>query len=171
MRTARTTRPRFRIGDWVSFLYGMHHVWAQVIEDRGQLGVKGRRLYRIRWDQTYSEPIESEIPEDYLEAATLDKADILRYLKQGGLVALLQTHLIRGKSKPRVWLTFTYQGEITHTLDAARGSMGGIEVPFFALLEEKVFAPKTEEVLTFLKGFGLSRAEAEEVVATVGTAP
>jgi hypothetical protein len=44
-------------------------------------------------------------------------------------------------------------------------------VPFFALHEAKVFTGKVEEVVGFLESFGLSRAEAEEIVGAVGTAP
>src|SRR6516164_7194355 len=109
MSTARQSapRPRFRVGDWVSFLYGAGRVWAQVVEDRGPLGVNRRRLYRIRLDWNPEEPITFEVPEDDLQPAdTPDKAAVLRYLKEGGLVAVLQSNLVRGREQPRAWLTF-----------------------------------------------------------------
>jgi hypothetical protein len=40
--------PRFLVGDWVRFQYGTRTARAQVIEDRGRLGVARRRLYRVR---------------------------------------------------------------------------------------------------------------------------
>ena len=60
---------RFHVGDWVSLLYGTRRLVAQVIEDRGRLGVGGRRLYRIRVDQDQGEPDTFEVREEYLEAA------------------------------------------------------------------------------------------------------
>ena len=66
-----TTRsvPQVRIGDWVSFLYGPRKARAQVVEDRGQLGVGGRRLYRVRLDADQSESSAFELPEEDLAAA------------------------------------------------------------------------------------------------------
>jgi len=67
--------PRFRIGDWVSFLYGPRKVLAKVVEDRGPLGVHRRRLYRVRLDVDRDESTTFEIPEEELQAATdADKA-------------------------------------------------------------------------------------------------
>jgi hypothetical protein len=63
------SRPRFRTGDWVSFLYGTRRLLVQVIEDRGPIGVRGRRLYGVRLDNHLEEPATSEIPEDDLEPA------------------------------------------------------------------------------------------------------
>jgi hypothetical protein len=37
MRTTRKKSGRFRLGDWVSFLYGPKKAFAQVIELRGPL--------------------------------------------------------------------------------------------------------------------------------------
>jgi hypothetical protein len=68
MSTTRKT-PRFRVGDWVSFLYGPRRVRAEVVEDRGPLGVNRRRLYRVRLERDLGESITFEMPEDDLEAA------------------------------------------------------------------------------------------------------
>jgi len=56
-------------------------------------------------------------------------------------------------------------------LSPQRGVLGGAKVPYFALHETKVFAGKEEQVIDFLASFGLTRHEAEEVIAAVGTAP
>src|SRR5437879_1328503 len=128
MRTQRKPAPRFRVGDWVSFVYGRRRVWAQVIEDRGPLGVKRRRLYRVRLDQDSGEPITFEVPEDDVEAATPDRAAVLRYLKEGGLLAILRSHLGGSQDQPRVWLTLVPGGAVTHTFAADRGLIGGARV-------------------------------------------
>lgn len=69
MSTSRKQAPRFHVGDWVSLLYGTRRVLAQVIEDRGPLGVNRRRLYRIRVDQDQGEADTFEVREEQLEAA------------------------------------------------------------------------------------------------------
>ena len=70
MARSRKSTPRFRVGDWVSFLYGVRRVTAQIIEDRGGVGMKGRQMYRIRMDRDVNDTIEFEIPEVELEPAT-----------------------------------------------------------------------------------------------------
>lgn len=76
MSTIRTTDARFGVGDIVSFSFGLRNVAAQIIEDRGPIGVKGRRLYRVRFDQSADEPIDLEIPEE--EVAPLSPERMLR---------------------------------------------------------------------------------------------
>jgi hypothetical protein len=172
MKTKKPSKPRFKVGDWVSFLFAIQKVVAQVIEDCGPLGYKGRHLYRIRLDRTWTEPDLFELPEDDLEGVPRpDKATILRFLKEGGLVAILQANLCKGKEPPRAWLSYTPEGDLTPTFLAYRGVLGGAAVPYFALIEDKVYAAKQEQVLDFLASLGLDRKEAKEVIAAVGTAP
>jgi hypothetical protein len=81
--------PRFRVGDWVSFLYGRRRVQAQIIEDRGPLGVNGRRIYRVRLDLEDAESTSFEVSEEDLEGATAPAAPnpllrvTLAYLRRG----------------------------------------------------------------------------------------
>lgn len=73
MSKSRRSAPAFRVGDWVSFRDGLRGMKAQIIEDRGGLGLNGRRIYRLRIgqiDPTTGEPTSFEMPEDYLEATT-----------------------------------------------------------------------------------------------------
>ena len=70
MGSLTKSQPRFRTGDWVSFLYGTRRLIVQVIEDRGPIGLRGRRLYGVRLDNDQEEPSTSEIPEDDLRAGT-----------------------------------------------------------------------------------------------------
>src|SRR5690348_4561344 len=64
----KKSTPRFRAGDWVSFRYGLRQVTARIVEDRGPLGVRGRRLYRLRPMSAPPETGDFEMPEDELEA-------------------------------------------------------------------------------------------------------
>lgn len=64
------TKPRYKIGDWVSFRYVAYDALAQVIEDRGPIGVNGRRLYRLRMDREGCEPDSFELPESSLTPAS-----------------------------------------------------------------------------------------------------
>jgi hypothetical protein len=173
MSTVRTKRPKFREGDWVTIQYGVRPVFALIMEDRGPLGLNGRRLYRIRLDRSCTEPDTFERLEDEMEKALPDKDAILRYLKRGGLVDLLQTNLRNGEKPPRVWLTFTIYGELTHTLNPGLKVTGkGTPAPFFAVLKNKVYAPDQGKVIEYLKtSFDLTHGEAEDVVQAVGTAP
>ena len=108
-----------------------------------------------------------------MEKAVPDKAAIVQYLKQGGLADILRTNLQEGEAPPRVWLTFTPAGELTHTLNPGLKAAGkGTPAPFFAVLKNKVYAPDRAKVVEYLKtAFSLSQEEAEDVVQAVGTAP
>jgi hypothetical protein len=163
---------RFKVGDWVTFPYGTRNLIAQVVEERGPLGIRGRHLYRIRPAGETESPDSFEMPEDELAAATPpDKNSVVTYLKRGGLVAILSSNLNGGPHQPRAWLTYTRRGELIHTFSPDRGVVGGATVPFFALHQGKVFAGKEGEVLTFLRSFGLNHPEAQDIIGAVGTAP
>ena len=60
-------KTHFRVGDVVRYQSTTQPVTAVVIEDRGNLGVGGRRLIRIRY--AHEEPffMENEVPEEKLE--------------------------------------------------------------------------------------------------------
>jgi hypothetical protein len=89
MRRPKMKRGRFRVGNWVTLLYGPRVVLAKVIEDRGPLGWRGRQIYAIQLDRRQDEePTILEMPEDELTAATDD--DVARWKSQRSL-ALHQT--------------------------------------------------------------------------------
>jgi hypothetical protein len=69
MSTATKTAPRFRVGDWVSYLFGFRRVIGQVVEDRGRLGLQGGRLYSLAIERDEDEVTTTVIPEDDLEPA------------------------------------------------------------------------------------------------------
>lgn len=60
---------RFRVGDHVSFRHGLRQVTAKIVEDRGPLGARGRRIYRLRPLPIGRETGDFEMPEDKLEPA------------------------------------------------------------------------------------------------------
>jgi hypothetical protein len=65
--------PRFKIGDQVSFLFGMGHVTGKIVEDRGCLGIGGRRLYGIRFDINPGDSTYTEMPEEELTAGATEE--------------------------------------------------------------------------------------------------
>jgi hypothetical protein len=58
-----------RVGSMVSFLFGGHEVTATVLEDRGPIGINGRQILRVRLELEATEPIEFELPAEYVWTA------------------------------------------------------------------------------------------------------
>jgi hypothetical protein len=85
MSSAKQRAPRFHIGDWVKFDYGPKKVSAKIVEDRGRLGVQGRRLYRVQLDEQLGEASSFEMPENELDAvpAPVRQAYDIRYVRLG----------------------------------------------------------------------------------------
>jgi len=67
MSVRKERKPLFKVGDWVSFPWGVKDALAQIIEDRGPIGVGGRRLYRIQPALDFIEAFE--MPEVDLKPA------------------------------------------------------------------------------------------------------
>lgn len=66
----RRRRPgKFKVGDRVRFLHGWPGVIGEVVEDRGNLGVGGERIYGVRVQVEHADEMTSEVPESSLEAA------------------------------------------------------------------------------------------------------
>lgn len=59
---------RFKKGQRVTFRMGMREVHGVVKEDRGQIGVNGRRLYAVEFPMVMCDPDRSvvELPADQL---------------------------------------------------------------------------------------------------------
>jgi hypothetical protein len=62
----RVSPARFKTGDLVSFLFGSGTVTGRVVEDRGNLGIGGRRLYGIRFEINPGQEVYTEMPEEEL---------------------------------------------------------------------------------------------------------
>ena len=58
-----TERPVFHVGDRALLHYGREDVEVEVIEDRGPIGLRGRRLVRVRMPITAADPVELEVAE------------------------------------------------------------------------------------------------------------
>jgi hypothetical protein len=68
MSSTKKPPPRFHVGDWVRFDYGPRKVSAKIVEDRGPLGLHGRRIYRVSVPVTdpgmaLNDPTTSHLPE------------------------------------------------------------------------------------------------------------
>lgn len=63
--------PRLLVGDLVSFAHGTGNVLAKVLEDRGCLGVRGQRIYRVEPLNRpgWTDPVE--VPEDEIKEAII----------------------------------------------------------------------------------------------------
>ncbi len=169
----------FRVGDRVAIRLGRRTLTGVIVEDRGGIGVRGRRLFRVDIPMDPFEPMEVELPEDEMEpvaegaeaTGSIDRDRIAEYLVNGGLISILRSNLLGGKNQPRVWLSLDNLGNVTHTLAPERGIIGGQMVPFGAVHDDKVFTPRRDAVLSFIEGFGLTQRQAEQIVAEVGAAP
>src|SRR5712691_9051233 len=60
------SEPLFKVGDRVSFPFGSGEVSGVIVEDRGCLGVGGRRLYGIKFELNPDEEAYIEMPEEEL---------------------------------------------------------------------------------------------------------
>ena len=59
---------QFRKGDRVRFRLGVRSVQGTVTEDRGPIGVNGRRLYRVEFQDDPSSPSHIELPAEELQS-------------------------------------------------------------------------------------------------------
>jgi hypothetical protein len=62
----RTKPPRGKVGTPISVRFGSQLVPGTIIEDRGPLGVGGRRLYRVEVSIVPGETDSFDMPEDDL---------------------------------------------------------------------------------------------------------
>jgi hypothetical protein len=61
---------RLSVGDEVTFQLGAHRQRARVVEDRGNLGVEGRRVFRLALiGSDPDDAVEFELSEELLEIA------------------------------------------------------------------------------------------------------
>jgi hypothetical protein len=176
----RTSKPKakFKVGDRVRFDLPSYKVRGTVVEDRGLLGIDGRRHYMVSSPSDPFEPEMHMLSEDELEVdvtppAPLEKPEILRFLKNSGLIMILMTNPSpEGPKDPRVWLCRDQLGNVIYTFAAERGQVGGATVPFAAFWDSAhIRAEKRDEVAAYLLTFGLTPEEAEDVIRTVGVAP
>lgn len=74
---SKVTKPKkkeqaeFSVGDKVSFMFGVRRRRGLVVEDRGPIGYRGRRLFGVRFPakpKAGVEPTYTELPADRLKA-------------------------------------------------------------------------------------------------------
>ena len=172
-------RPPTKIGDRVKIDFGRRQLTGAVVEDRGAIGIQGRRIFVVSVPMDPLDPMLVELPEDEFEPLSsdltnrpiLDKQMVISYLSNGGLIAILQSNSSGGRNQPGAWLCLDTLGSVTHTFVPERGIIGGQAIPFSALSENKVFTPRRNEVEKFVQSFGLNHQEAQQVVAHLGTTP
>lgn len=164
---------KFLIGERVQFGYAGRQMWGTVVEDRGPIGVNGRRLYRISVLRDPQEPEDQVKAEEELRPDTLSRADIsgsevMEFLKGGALLEIL---LASTPERPdrRAWLCRGPRGDVAYTFAPDRGRIGGLIIPESTIrLGLWIDERRKNEVAAFLLGFGLSPDEAMDVVRDVG---
>lgn len=162
------------VGDTVSFQLGTTLTQGVVVDDRGPIGVGNVHIFRVRIPNDPYDDDEIEMPEDELSldigiVDSISKSEIVDYLEHGGLVQILKSNSSGGRTQPRVWLGQDSLGNVVHTFVPERGKVGGATVPFFALHNNRLFSPNVADISEFLLSFGLSKEDARQVIATVGT--
>jgi hypothetical protein len=68
MQVAHKTPGEFRVGDRVRILHGFRGMIAEIVEDRGPIGVGGRRLYGVKFRVDEWNEETTELPEESIEA-------------------------------------------------------------------------------------------------------
>jgi hypothetical protein len=112
MSVVKKRRPRFRVGNVVSFLYGPQRVSAEIIEDRGQLGVYGHRIYRVRVNFDCAESMTFELDEEDMD----DPAQVTANGTPGPRQEFKVTYTRRGKTN--VWTATTNRGKLHNGMKA-----------------------------------------------------
>lgn len=180
MAIVREAPPRFRVNENVRFPFGIRTFSGKIVQDRGPIGARGRRLYQVRFYRDTDEPELIELPEADLEPdpqpkrlnPASDKPRIIDFFKRGGLRLVLKAGE-QGGPPHFVGLGLDQLGNITHSFVAERSEVpiGGAPVPVLALHDSHVFTPKVPEVVEFLERFGLTPDEANEIIQAMGTRP
>jgi hypothetical protein len=107
MSVGKKRPPRFRVGDVVAFLYGPQMVPGEIVEDRGPLGVYGRRLYRVRIDSGEDHTTTFEIPEEHIDGLWRSE----HHKESPGIRQEFDVTYVRTK-KPNSWTASTKQGRL-----------------------------------------------------------
>lgn len=69
MARPTSKKSRLHVGSRVTFMFGVTEVVGTVVEDRGPVGMGGRRLLRVRLEVPAAEPVELEIPAEDVKVA------------------------------------------------------------------------------------------------------
>ena len=83
MRSATKSKPKFRVGEWVSYRYITAKVLGQIIEDLDFIGYRGRRVYRVRTDRIEPYPTTTTVAEEELERAPAEFLSAEEAMRRG----------------------------------------------------------------------------------------
>jgi len=177
MKSEPQQNGEIRVGDRVRVPYVRGTISGVVIEDLGPMSKSSRRLMRVEIPQDPDDPAVWSAFDDELELEPpsepipLDKAEVIEFLKVGGLISILKPAESGKKQQLCVWLCRDNLGGVTYTFNPDRGILGGAGIPYMMLHENtKVFAREVERVVAFLRHFDLTEEEARDVVKAVGIA-
>ncbi len=128
MRPATKSKPRFRVGDWVSYRRLTHRLIAQIIEDRGLLGRHSRRLYDVRIDRSQPDPRTTTVAEEDMEKAPANFLPAEEARQQGFSTDNwpCQEFDIKYTSKGRtnIWSATLEVGRVIEGMNGASGVVG-----------------------------------------------
>lgn len=110
MNVSNLRRHSLHVGDRVKVDFGRRKLAGFIVEDRGPLADRGQHLFSVEIPMDPFEPIVVELPEDEIEsvkvgsevAPVISKSQIIEFLENGGLVAILMRNLSGGKGQPQV---------------------------------------------------------------------
>ena len=94
---------------------------------------------------------------------------LVDYLSNGALKNILQTN--GGANPPSIWIMPQPDGTYRYGFNKEANSIGGFLAPFGEVQDRKIFRAMEKDVVGFLCKFGLSKAEAESVIVTIGVEP
>ncbi len=67
MQVRTAPKKKIRMGDTVKVAFGGRKVSAKVVENLGNIGVRGRQLIRISIPVRFSEPVDLALPAEEVE--------------------------------------------------------------------------------------------------------
>ena len=178
-----TMKPKFSIGDVVCVKLEYQTAAGEVVDLLGT-GSTGQNLYLVKvpLKDDPSETCEGTYPDNKLEEVPLlgnetpfSARHVIDYLKAGALIDILG-RASGGKNPSRALLRF-HQGELTYTFIDDPEHLAGATIPFSTTDKDKmtgeykICRESMNRVALYLRSFGLSREQANEVLAVFPTLP
>ena len=165
------SQPKYQVGDKVWVPLAVDRECGVVKEDRGNLGIGGRRLYYVDVSldpYTHDRHLvgEDEMqPYDEKDVKKISSEEIVKFLTNVGLVSMLRRNLPN-----RVWLRRNSAGNVSYTYLEEFGEIGGQHAPLYVLMGDKISKQGEDQVRQFIESFGLSKAQVQHVLQKVGVA-
>jgi hypothetical protein len=122
---------------------------AQVVEDRGPIGWRGARFYRIRIDQSVSGPDTLEWPEEFLYAASAEDVDRWR---THGSIATHQTVTYNESEKDKYGFPKVFYHYLLVAKPGPQPGAGVASVVPLSKARAPSLAPRLTEVASVSRG-------------------